>query len=69
MGDSPSDILAGKAAGALTVAVLTGARTAEARQFLEQSRPDFILNDMTELPPLLEQLEGQTMDLRGGGLC
>jgi phosphoglycolate phosphatase-like HAD superfamily hydrolase len=69
VGDSPSDILAGKAAGALTVAVLTGARTAEARQFLEQSRPDFILNDMTELPPLLEQLEGQTMDLRGGGLC
>ena len=51
------------------MAVLTGARTAEARQFLEQSRPDFILNDMTELPPLLEQLEGQTMDLRGGGLC
>jgi phosphoglycolate phosphatase-like HAD superfamily hydrolase len=69
VGDSTSDILAGRAAGALTVAVLTGARTAEARRLLEQSRLDFLLSDMTELPTLLEQIEGQTIDLRGAQLC
>ena len=46
-----------------------GARTAEARRLLEQSRPDFLLSDMTELPTLLEQIEGQTIDLRGAQLC
>jgi len=63
IGDSTSDILAARAAGALTVAVLTGARTAEARRLLEQSRPDFTLSDMTGLPALLEQIESQAMDL------
>jgi len=62
VGDSTSDILAGRTAGALTVAVLTGARTAEARRLLEQSRPDFMLSDMTELPALLEQIESQATD-------
>ena len=57
VGDSTSDMLGGRAAGAITVAVLTGARTAEARQLLEQSRPDFTLDNMTKLPKLLEEID------------
>ncbi len=57
VGDSTSDILGGRAAGAITVAVLTGARTAEARRLLEQSRPDFIIEDVTRLPKLLEEID------------
>jgi phosphoglycolate phosphatase-like HAD superfamily hydrolase len=57
VGDSTSDILGGRAAGAITVAVLTGARTAEARRLLEQSGPDFIIEDITELPELLLQID------------
>jgi len=57
VGDSTSDILGGRAAGALTVAVLTGARTPEARQLLEQSDPDFIIDDMTKLPELLADID------------
>ncbi|MFL5695595.1 MAG: HAD family hydrolase [Ktedonobacteraceae bacterium] len=57
VGDSTSDILGGRAAGALTVAVLTGARTPEARQLLEQSGPDFIIDDMTKLPELLVHID------------
>ncbi|TMD67066.1 MAG: hypothetical protein E6I91_07930 [Chloroflexi bacterium] len=57
VGDSTSDMLGGRAAGAITVAVLTGARTAEARQLLEQSRPDFTIEDMTRLPKLLEEID------------
>jgi phosphoglycolate phosphatase-like HAD superfamily hydrolase len=57
VGDSTSDILGGRAAGALTVAVLTGARTPEARQLLLQSQPDFVLADITELPGLLVRVE------------
>jgi len=57
VGDSTSDILGGRAAGALTVAVLTGARTSEARQLLEQSGPDFIIDDMTKLPELLADID------------
>ncbi len=53
VGDTPSDARGGRAAGALTVAVLTGARTAEARLLLEQSKPDFIIKNMTKLPELL----------------
>lgn len=57
VGDSTSDILGGRAAGAITVAVLTGARTAEARSLLAQSGPDFTIDDMTKLPALLEELD------------
>jgi phosphoglycolate phosphatase-like HAD superfamily hydrolase len=57
VGDSTSDILGGHAAGALTVAVLTGARTAEARAMLAQSGPDFTINDITELPTLLAHID------------
>jgi phosphoglycolate phosphatase-like HAD superfamily hydrolase len=57
VGDSTSDILGGQAAGALTVAVLTGARTAEARALLAQSGPDFTIDDITELPTLLAHID------------
>jgi phosphoglycolate phosphatase-like HAD superfamily hydrolase len=57
VGDSTSDITGGRAAGALTVAVMTGARTPEARTSLAQSNPDFIIDDMTKLPDLLERLD------------
>ena len=57
VGDSTSDILSGQAAGALTVAVLSGARSPEARELLLKSRPDFVIEDMTKLPALLTQLE------------
>ncbi|HLL79757.1 MAG TPA: HAD family hydrolase, partial [Ktedonobacteraceae bacterium] len=57
VGDSTSDILGGRAAGALTVAVLTGARTAEARELLARSQPDFTIDDMTVLPALLAKLD------------
>jgi phosphoglycolate phosphatase-like HAD superfamily hydrolase len=58
VGDSTSDILGGRAAGAITVAVMTGARTPEARTLLAQSCPDFTIEDMTKLPDLLEHLDG-----------
>ncbi len=57
IGDSTSDILGGRAAGALTVAVLTGARTPEARDLLAQSKPDFIIEDITKLPALLASID------------
>lgn len=60
VGDSTSDILGGLAAGALTIAVLTGARTPEARELLAQSNPDFTIDDMTKLPALLAHLDSLT---------
>lgn len=57
VGDSTSDILGGRAAGGLTVAVLTGAHTSEARELLLKSQPDFVIDDMTKLPELLQELE------------
>ena len=57
VGDSTSDILGGRAAGALTVAVLTGARTPEARELLAQSKPDFTIEDITKLPALLASMD------------
>ena len=57
VGDSTGDILGGHAAGALTVAVLTGARTPEARALLAQSSPDFTIQDVTELPALLAHID------------
>ncbi|HEY0755588.1 MAG TPA: HAD hydrolase-like protein [Ktedonobacteraceae bacterium] len=57
VGDSTSDILSGRGAGALTVAVLTGARTPEARELFLKSLPDFIIEDMTGLPALLDEIE------------
>ncbi|HEV2583087.1 MAG TPA: HAD hydrolase-like protein [Ktedonobacteraceae bacterium] len=57
VGDSTSDVLGGRAAGAITVAVLTGARTVEARERLAQSGPDFTIGNITELPGLLADID------------
>ncbi|HLG62294.1 MAG TPA: HAD family hydrolase [Ktedonosporobacter sp.] len=57
VGDTPSDVRGAQAAGALIIAVLTGALTAEARTMLEQSQPDFIIEDMTKVPALLEYID------------
>lgn len=57
VGDTPSDMLGGRAAGALTIAVRTGSRTPDARAMLEQSQPDFIVDDMTQVPVLLTRLD------------
>jgi phosphoglycolate phosphatase-like HAD superfamily hydrolase len=58
VGDSTSDIQGGHAAGAITVAVMTGARTPEVRALLAQSNPDFTIEEVTKLPDLLEYLDG-----------
>lgn len=60
VGDSTSDILSGRAAGALTVAVLTGARTPEARELFLRSQPDFVIEDVIRLPALLDEIENLT---------
>lgn len=57
VGDTPSDVYGGRAAGAITIAVLTGARSSEARTLLEQSRPDFIVEDVTNVPALLAHID------------
>jgi phosphoglycolate phosphatase-like HAD superfamily hydrolase len=57
VGDTPSDVQGAHAAGALSIAVLTGARTDEARTMLEQSRPDFIVSDMTQVPALMAHID------------
>jgi len=51
VGDSTSDIQAGKAAGAKTVAVLSGLFT---RQELAKENPDLILENATKLPNYME---------------
>ena len=57
VGDSTSDILSGNGAGGLTIAVLTGARSPEARELLLKSLPDFVIADITKLPDLLNQID------------
>jgi pyrophosphatase PpaX len=47
VGDSITDVRAGKAAGAMTVAVLSGLFS---REELVKEKPDLILKDVTELP-------------------
>jgi phosphoglycolate phosphatase-like HAD superfamily hydrolase len=61
VGDSTSDILGGRRAGAVTVAVLTGARSPEAHALLLKSGPDFVLEDVTGLPALLLHLDSLTV--------
>ena len=51
VGDSPSDIMAGKAAGVVTVGVLTGVSDYER---LEKEKPSLIINEVSELPDILE---------------
>lgn len=50
IGDSDTDILAGKAAGIITCAVTYGFRR---REFLRPLEPDFMVNDLTEIKALL----------------
>jgi pyrophosphatase PpaX len=50
VGDSTVDVIAGKAAGAKTVSVLTGLYS---REELAKAKPDFIINNVTELPQLI----------------
>lgn len=57
VGDSTSDILSGHTAGALTIAVLTGARTPKVRELLAQSKPDFTIEDITKLPAFLADID------------
>ncbi|HTI14889.1 MAG TPA: HAD hydrolase-like protein [Dictyobacter sp.] len=57
VGDTTSDVRGGHAAGALVIAVLTGARTEEARTLLQQSDPDFVIDDATHVPALLTQID------------
>ena len=51
VGDSVTDIRAGKAAGAMTVAVLSGLFS---REELARETPNLILKDVTELPLFLD---------------
>ena len=51
VGDSVTDVRAGKAAGAMTVAVLSGLFS---REELAKEKPDLILKDVTELPEFLD---------------
>ena len=46
IGDSPSDVIAGKAAGMLTIAVLTGPQDLNE---IEKTKPDFVLQDLNSL--------------------
>jgi HAD superfamily hydrolase (TIGR01509 family) len=50
VGDSVTDVRAGKSAGAMTVAVLSGLFS---REELARENPDLILKDITELPAFL----------------
>ncbi|MFQ5762555.1 MAG: HAD family hydrolase [Candidatus Bathyarchaeia archaeon] len=52
VGDTVNDIRSGKAAGAVTVAVLTGAQP---RSALEAEKPDYILASVKDLPSLIAE--------------
>jgi len=52
IGDSPHDIAAGSAAGVATVAALWGPFT---RTRLEEAAPDYLIEDIRELPALVER--------------
>ena len=57
VGDTPGDVYGGHEAGAVVVAVKTGARTLQALARLEESEPDFLIEDMTALPALLVKMD------------
>ena len=52
VGDSASDVKAGRAAGSLTVAYPT---KPEKRESLEQAGPDYIINDLLDLMDILKK--------------
>ncbi|MHA1522143.1 MAG: HAD family hydrolase [Promethearchaeota archaeon] len=53
IGDFDADIEAGKAAGAITIGVLTGFST---RKMMERNNPDYILNNVSEIPSILDEI-------------
>jgi HAD superfamily hydrolase (TIGR01509 family) len=57
VGDSTTDIKAGKSAGAKTIAVLSGLFS---RKELEKLEPDLIIRDINALPDFLQQAEINT---------
>jgi len=63
VGDSPVDVATGRAAGVLTVGVTYGLDP----QGVVAARPDAVLGDLRELPPLLERLPAGTAPLPPGG--
>jgi HAD superfamily hydrolase (TIGR01549 family) len=50
VGDSPIDVLTGKAAGVRTIAITTGVTTTEQ---LKENKPDSIITDMKQLLTLI----------------
>ena len=61
VGDMTVDILAGKKAGMATVAVLTGSHT---KKEMARLKPYKIINDISVLPEILRNLNGQSLSLR-----
>jgi Predicted phosphatases len=60
VGDTTSDVRGGHAANALVIAVLTGAKTALAREMLEASEPDFLVADVTKVPAAMATIDDLT---------
>ena len=58
VGDHPTDVLAGKASGVASVGVLTG-RTA--RSAFTQAGATFVVNDIRDVPALIDEWQGQAM--------
>ena len=57
IGDSPNDIIAGREAGAVTIAVGTGLLPQET---VLAAKPDHFLNDLTEIPAFLRCVNCET---------
>ena len=53
VGDTTYDILAAKAAGVISIAVLNDGKAYHSREQLESANPDFILEDISELEAIL----------------
>lgn len=54
VGDTESDVMAARTLGVPVVAVLSGIRS---RRLLEEQAPDYVLDDVTGLPSLVESLD------------
>jgi len=57
VGDSPHDIKSGNAAGVITIAALWGPFT---RSMLEGYHPSYFLDDIKQLPPLLDRIAAKS---------
>ena len=53
VGDSPHDVKSGNEAGVITIAALWGPFT---RSQLEPYKPSYFLDDIKQLPPLLDRI-------------